>query len=309
VKEIQFVREEFQLWAKHAQELGFTDFISPEDGFSTELSNNSKWENESSAGVYAWITENGHSYVGQAVNVRSRLGQHWKNYRDIAYASFQIVEAASLDHAEKVLIVKMEERFPSTTLNIKFAASSAKTVPFDLIFPPKKTEKFLAGQGMTASQKWQDWPLLENKRERRFAKFKMEPLYGKALAALQVFIERCIPDAPGTEVKFWSVSLLHPLKQTFRVNVGQQEVFTLWDDGTHIFARILAKSQLSPDFDFPLYETNSFANFVKLEEFDSWLVAEKIIECRKLVVWLMRHTVPLNSGSHCPQLIRAVLQP
>ncbi len=292
----------------HAQELGFTDFISPEDGFSTELSSNSKWRNAAATGVYVWITENGHSYVGQAVNVRSRLRQHWKNYRDIAYASFQPVGAANLDPIEKTLIKKMEERYPSTTLNIKFATSSAKTVPFDLVFTPKDTEKFLAGQRIAPKCKWQDWPLLENKKGRSFAKFKMAPSNGNALAALRVFIERCIPDAPGTEVKFWSVSLLHPLKQTFRVNVGQQEVFTLWDDGTHIFARILARSQLSPDFDFPLYETESYANFVKLEEFDTWLIEEKIIECRRLVVWLMRHTVALHSPSHCPQLVRAAFQ-
>jgi hypothetical protein len=305
LKKIEFIKDEFQPWAMHALKLGFTDFISPEDGFLFELSKKSKWSNANSSGIYAWITGNGQSYVGQAVNVRNRLRQHWKNYRNIAYAAFRAVNTNDLDAIERQLIRKMEEHFPSSTLNIKFAASSVKVVPFDLIVTSEICDSFLRGEPTQYSNDWQNWPLLENKKVRNFERFERTRFSKNVTDALGIFINRCLPDAPATEVKFWSASLLYPNATICRVNAGQQEVFTVWDDGTHLHARVLASSQLSDDFEFPLYETESYANFLRLEHFQLWLTKERAIEIRKLVVWLMRHTVPLNSGSHCPQLVRA----
>lgn len=304
MKKIGFIKDEFQPWAMHALKLGFTDFISPEDGFLIELSKNSKWTNSHASGIYAWVTGNGQSYVGQAVNVRNRLRQHWTSYRNIAYAAFQAVSPNDLDSIEKQLIRKMEEHFPSSTLNIKFATSSMKVVPFDLIITPEICANFLRGESLQNSNEWQKWPLLENKKVRNFERFEKARISKDVMNALSIFIDRCLPDAPATEVKFWSASLLYPNATICRVNVGQQEVFTVWDDRTHLYARVLAGSQLSDDFDFPLYETESYANFVRLEHLQSWLTKERAIECRKLVVWLMRHTVPLNSSTHCPQLVR-----
>ena len=300
---IKFVRSDFQNWIEHASNLGFTDFVSPEDDFATELSSHTVWANASSCGVYAWVTENKQAYVGQAVNVHNRLRQHWKNYRDLAYAAFQVVPKAELDVVEIQLINEMQSHYP--ILNIKFATSSAKLVPFDQVVNPSMTEEFLLGETIPKSQDWQKWPLLENKQQRKFESFKNIKIYSLALSALQIFIERCIPNAPATEVKFWSVTLLYPSDLVFRVNVGQQEVFTLWEDGNEVFARILARKQLSDDWDGPKYETKSYANFVRLFEFERWLAGRRVLECRELVVWLMRHTIPMNSGSHCPQLVRA----
>lgn len=303
--DMNFVRKEFHDWATHVLDLGFTDFVTPEDGFATEIAKNQKWKNATASDIYVWITENEHSYVGQAVNVRNRLRQHWKNYRDIAYAAFQSADTSVLNSLEKELIGKMERRFPSSTLNIKFAASSAKTVPFDLIVSATSTEKYLSGEAIKCSRNWQVWPLLENKKLRNFQKFKDSEPSALIFTALRRFVESCIPDPQGTEVKFWSVSLLYPQSLILRVNVGQQEVFTLHVEGNQMFARILSKIQLSSDFEYPAYQTMSYINFVELEQFDQWLTIGNAIECRKLIVWLMRHTVPLNSGSHCPQLVRA----
>ena len=299
----EFIRPKFRKWADFATDLGFTDFITPEDGFGTELLSRTAWTNASSCGIYAWVTENGQAYVGQAVNVRNRLRQHWKNYRDLSYAAFQVVPKVELDDVETRLVKKMESKYP--VLNIKLAASSAKLVPFDQVVAPTVAEEFLRGETIPKSQNWQEWPLLENKQQRNFDSFKRISAYSLALTALRIFIERCIPNPQVTEVKFWSVTNLHEQKEVFRVNVGQQEVFTLLDDGSEIFARILAQKQLSEDFDEPKWQTKSYANYIPLFEFERWFVGARILECRELAVWLMRHTVPMNSGSHCPQLVRA----
>ena len=102
----EFIRPKFRQWADFATDLGFTDFITPEDGFGTELLSRAAWTNASSCGIYAWVTENGQAYVGQAVNVRNRLRQHWRNYRDLAYATFQVVPKAELDEVETRLVKK-----------------------------------------------------------------------------------------------------------------------------------------------------------------------------------------------------------
>ena len=55
-------------WRADVLALGFTDIVSPEDGFRT--SGGASWENTNASGVYCWIAENGEAYVGQAVAAR-----------------------------------------------------------------------------------------------------------------------------------------------------------------------------------------------------------------------------------------------
>ena len=54
----------------------------------------------------------------------------------------------------------------------------------------------------------------------------------------------------------------------------------------------------------PLYQTNSWDTLVPIDQFEIWLNDTRKIACRKLVLYLMRHTTTLNSGNHCPQLLR-----
>lgn len=237
------------------------------------------------------------------MNARNRLRQHWKNYRDIAYAVFQPVHNSELNQVEAKLIGAMELQYP--ILNIKLAKSSAKIVPFDRIVSQQKISSFLSGDSNTRSNAWQSWPLLESKQQRRFERMKKIPDYFLCLSALKTFIEHCIPEPAMSEVNFWSVTNHFDAPHVFRVNVGQQEVFTLWRNGQNLLVRFLATEQFSNEAEGPMYSTQCYAHFVQIEAFAEWLNIEKILACRRLVVQLMRHTVPMNSGSHCPQLVRA----
>ena len=300
---MRLIHAEFEPWIRYTEQLGFSGVMTPEDGFSTELVTGEKWHSANACGIYAWITGDMKAYVGQAVSVRNRLRQHWKNYRDMAYATFQHVEESKLDEVEGKLIASMETRYP--ILNIKFAKSSAQSVPFDDIVNQSETNAFLSGAPISKTSSWKNWPLLENKQQHRYSTFTKKPECLTNLAALKIYIERCIPLPQETEVKFWSVSVLSCKPNYLRINVGQQEVFTVCDDGNAIFVRVLSRSKLSQDCEGPLYATHSFANFIPIEDFDKWLDTTKVLRCRELVVWLMRHTVPMNSGSHFPQLVRA----
>jgi hypothetical protein len=281
------IKPAFRQWAQHARDLGFNEFIAPEDAFTTELTSNTKWANHLASGIYTWITEAGDAYVGQAVKVRARLKQHWKNHRSMAYAAFQPVERDGLDREEQRLIAAMETAFP--VLNIAFAKSSTTTVPFDGVVTQEERQEFLNGDHLAENGNWQQWPLLLRKQAGKFEVLESDDLYCIALRAIRIYVERCIPKPKSTEVKFWSVTLHNDSLLYFRLNVGQQEVFTLWNDGK-LLARVIAQAKLVSDAEGPIYATKSYINWLPVADLDSWL---------------MRHTTPIHSRSHCPQLVRA----
>ena len=282
--------------------LGFTDFVSSEDGFKTKEGN--AWSNAGSTGIYFWIAENGEAYVGQAKNVRRRLLQHWKVHRDILEAAFQPVDGNDLDAVEADLIKRVGKAYP--TRNIKLALETAAYVPFDQFMSASQRHGFLLGERQECALDWRALRILEQKQAQRFRRLQQEPCYHELLGCLRTYIENCIPVPASTENRFWSVTLF-PQSGTFlRVNAGQQEVFTVIDDdGRAILARPLAfASMLYRSLRGPLYSTKSYAYFVPREKFATWLTPKRLVSCRKLVVWLMRHTTPLNNGSHCPQIVR-----
>ena len=297
------IRGKFAAWADHVASLGFADFLTAEDGFASEIRSGGPWLRARDSGIYTWITEGGEAYVGQTVNARSRLKQHWKNYRDIVYVAFKPVLLDRLDEEEPRMIAAIEARFP--VLNISFAKSSASFVPFDRVVAPDQARRFLDGHCLDAANDWRDWPLLHRKQSRRFAAFERDELYRQSLDALRIYVDRCIPMPAQTEVRFWSVTVLNDSPVVFRVNAGQQEVFTLWLEEDELHARIVAYEPLSDEHGGPHYVSKSFISMTNLLGFGDWLTNERIQACRKLVVWLMRHTTPLNSKSHCPQLVRA----
>lgn len=213
--------------------------------------------------------------------------------------------AERLDDEERRLIAAVEARRP--VLNIKLAKSSASYVPLDAVAPPGRVRVFLDGHSDPPNpRQWRDWPLLRTKQQRRFESFSRQSIYSSALQVLSTYVSRCILDPAATEVLFWSVTVLGG-ERGFRLNVGQQECLTLAFDGENWFARVLAPTRLGRDWEGPLYQSNSYVTYVSVTSFDRWLSPRRSRECRKLTVWLMRHTTPLNSGSHCPQLVRAAL--
>jgi hypothetical protein len=292
----------FNNWADHMVRLGFTDFLSAEDGFSLEQRTGEKWLRTNDCGVYTWVTGSGETYTGQALRARSRLKQHWKNYRDIAYAAFAPVPVELLNKEEPRLIAAVEALYP--VLNIKFAQSSASVVPLDRVVSHAQMRLFMEGCPADTEIPWREFPILHRKQARRFAIFKSDELYLEAIEALRIYISRCVPLPSVTEAGFWSVTILNESPHVFRINVGQQEVFSLWvEDG--LYARILAREQLDDRCFGPFYVTNSYENRIPLRNLKEWLMGERTIACRKLVIWLMRHTAPLQQGSHCPQIVRA----
>jgi hypothetical protein len=292
----------FSVWAEHMATLGFTDFLAAEDGFSIQVLTGETWRRANGCGIYTWVTFDGDAYTGQAMKARSRLKQHWKNYRDIAFAAFAPVPAELLDTEEERLIAAVEALYP--VLNIKFAKSSVSVVPLDRVVRQEELRAFMKGHANIAEGAWRELPLLHRKQARRFAGFRGDELFNEAIEALRIYVSRCVPLPQVTEAGFWSVTVLNDSRLVFRINVGQQEVISLWvEDG--VYARVLAYKPLSDENFGPLYVTKSHVSLIPLHDLNEWLVDERAIACRELVIWLMRHTTPIQQRSHCPQIVRA----
>lgn len=289
-------------WSKLASESGFMDFLSPEDGFKTCLSSGGAWANKDQPGIYFWLASDGEAYVGQSITPQSRLRQHWRDYRDVSHACFMPCKLEHLNRVEEKLISQLGKHF--SLRNIKHAVTTSSEVPFDKVINDDERECFLVGQDLP-DVPWRDLDLLTRLQARKFAKFVAVDGGMEALAAARSFINLALPKPAATEVGFWSVTLF-PAKCFLRVNAGQQEVFTCAGGRDRSEARILTDKRISllhthrARYRVPSYVTSTAPRAV-----GEWLQGDALLSCRRLVVQLMRHTTTLNSGSHCPQAVRA----
>ncbi len=169
-------------------------------------------------------------------------------------------------------------------------------------------DAFLCGESVKEQTDWRNLELLEIKQRVKFRRLETEDERDGILHALKLFITNCIPIPAKTENRFWSVSLYPQSGTILRVNAGQQEIFTIQSEQEgYIIARPLCRKwfNVREFMEGPFYKTDSLAYFVELQDFEEWLIHDRIVAIRELVIWLMRHTATLNNGSHCPQIVRA----
>ena len=291
-------------WSRLASRAGFTDFVSPEDGFKTGLASSTAWANRDRPGIYFWLATDGEAYIGQSVSPQSRLRQHWRDHRDIEKACFRACPVEDLDRVEEELIDRFGKQFPLR--NIKHAVATTREVPFDRLISDAEREQFLAGDKL-ADDGFREFELLMRLQARKFEKFAAIEGGRVALAAARAFIDLAIPKPAATEVSFWSITLF-PSNCFLRINAGQQEVFTCGAGPDGEKARILTDKRISLLRSHNAgYRVPSYVTSVRPSRVTAWLSGEALLSCRRLVVRLMRHTTTLNSGSHCPQAVRVDL--
>jgi hypothetical protein len=290
--------ETYERWRKLALDNGFTHFLSAEDGFHRMNGSNRLWSGKR-PGIYLWLAADGEVYVGQSVVPRLRLRQHIKAHGDLVHAAFQPCAKAGLNALEQKLVDVLGKHFPLR--NIKFALSTASSVPFDELVSPAEQQAFLAGEHLP-DQEWQALGEHERRQSKKFERFTGDHSCIEPLACARLFVSRVIPKPATTEACFWSASLF-PDRRFIRINAGQQEVFTVeWSTGR---VRIFSDRSLSLLRSWRTdYQTPSWVNLVRPAHLESWLAGDRLLSCRCLVLRLMRHTQALNSASHCPQLLR-----
>lgn len=293
-------------WALAATRLGMTNFALAEDGFSETLCENrppEPFEKRLSA-IYFWRAENGEAYIGKAVDVQSRLRQHYKNHRDLVCAAFIPVAPEALDREERRLVTLAETEFRMR--NVKLVKDSVSFRPLDEFLSVEQQSAFVETGNPHA---WlggdrREFPMLESRSRVKLSKFREDAeLCSDLQVVVSEFVQAAIPMPNGTENRFWSVTYLGYDNALLRINAGQQEVFTVVEDDDGFWFRLVCPTKLSKDFDGLHYETNSYASYFDWDGAARLFAsAKKMRPMREFVVWLARHTTPLNNRSHCPWL-------
>jgi GIY-YIG catalytic domain len=240
-------------------------------------------------GIYAWRSADGQVYLGQSIDCRKRLRSHQKNHGDIVAFGFKQVPRDDLDRVEARLAIAIERVGP--VRNILLVSKTYTIVPFDEVIAAQTDRgPSLKAQAVKTARVW--------------ARMSGHPLCEDIVRATRHFIENAIPCQQVTEGIFWSVSC--PQGKFVRVNCGVQEVFTCvpLQNGT-LEIRLLCKRSLDFRLKQRLYRTGSFEHRWTMRKFWAFQAWDKV---RPTTEYLMRHSSPLNSSSHCPQVLHTDLR-
>ncbi len=166
---------------------------------------------KSRCGIYLLEFPEKRFYIGQAIDVVRRFGQHRKNYDDILGFSFISVRRSSLDQVERNLI-QMAEQLGLIILNTVHASNVIGETDLDMVLSPEEQSTWLSCPAQFNKNDTATPIILPDVQLNRFAKqyhrFKENPLYLPASDLLKTYVQYCIPAPKRTEYSFWSVSCL-----------------------------------------------------------------------------------------------------
>ena len=166
---------------------------------------------KSRCGIYLLEFPEERFYIGQAVDVARRFGQHRKNYDDISGFSFIPTQRGSLDQMERDLIQKAE-LLGLVILNTVHASNVIGETDLDMVLSQDEQAEWLSSPvrfntGDSASPIALPGAQLE-RFSKQFHKFKEHPLHIPASELLTTYVHHCIPAPKRTEYSFWVVSCL-----------------------------------------------------------------------------------------------------
>lgn len=183
----------------------------------------------SRCGIYILHFRNDQYYVGQAKDVTRRYIQHRQNHDDIIKLSFKKVRRKELDEEERHMIWSLEQQ-GFALRNVTYASIPKGESDFDLIMPVKQQERWLEDLTFIDldGDRLKD-PALRIRYTKRYEQFMTQPQAEQIITFLQAYVRVGIPAIKRGEVSFWCLSCL-PAKHVYnRINVGLQEVLTLFD--------------------------------------------------------------------------------
>lgn len=189
----------------------------------------------SRCGIYILHFRNDQYYVGQAKDVTRRYIQHRQNHDDIIKLSFKKVARKKLDEEEKHTIWSLEQQ-GFALRNVTYASIPKAESDFDLIMPIEEQERWLEDLTFVDldGDRLKD-PALRIRYTKRYEQFMAQSQAEQIISFLQAYVQVGIPAIKRGEVSFWCLSCL-PAKHTYnRINVGLQEVLTLFNNGDIIW--------------------------------------------------------------------------
>jgi len=185
-------------------------------------------------GIYVLEHLDGMHYIGQAVDVVRRYGQHRKVSADIVRFSFFPLAQRSLDDEERRCIQGAESR-GLRLRNRMLVKQVLVEADLDDVLDPTEQQAWLESPSRFGSEN--RLPLdpdhLQRLRFRcQFERFKSDPAFEQVVALLRTYIQTCIPVARRTELSFWSVSCLPTTNRAHHprwaaVSIGEMEMFVI----------------------------------------------------------------------------------
>ncbi|MEV4344982.1 tetratricopeptide repeat protein [Actinoplanes sp. NPDC049596] len=162
---------------------------------------------ESRCGIYVLSFSDGQLYVGQAVNVVSRLGDHRKTYTDIVEAHFWPVPLPALDAFEQHAIrILQGEGF--LLRNVTYAAGRLGAGGLDDIVSSLEQQEWLASAASDhlGDEVRPDRPQVRIANQGRFDRVAADPRTAALLPAVRRYFARTVPFPRRTEFSRWSIS-------------------------------------------------------------------------------------------------------
>ena len=183
-------------------------------------------------GIYILEFTGGDRYVGQTVDLTSRLAAHRHRWKDIIAVSFLECGPDELDHLERTLITQTERSFP--VRNKAFTKMPSGDAEIDLVVDRQEQAEWL--DGVQPAYPLDERTRAAERRRRTRAKFEAlvgHPAYPEALEDLAAYVHEVIPWPSVTGGLYWGVSAMPSTSRTkdrhrlFTVNAHNVELLYL----------------------------------------------------------------------------------
>lgn len=158
-------------------------------------------------GIYTLEFADGERYVGQTVNLLSRLGHHQRTWGDIVAVGFVECAQPELDALERRMITDTERTH--VVRNKMFAKMPGGEAALDLVVDSEDQHAWLNGVAPTYPADERMQAAQRRQRTRRQADMlAAHPRYGEILADLTAYIELVIPWPSVTGGLYWGVTAM-----------------------------------------------------------------------------------------------------
>ena len=205
-------------------------------------------------GIYTLEFTSGDRYVGQTVDLTSRLAAHRHRWKDIIAVSFLECGPDELDHLERTLITQTERSSP--VRNKAFTKMPSGDAEIDLVVDRQEQAEWLGG--VQAAYPLDERTRAAERRRRTRAKFEQlaaHSAYPEALQDLSSYVHGVIPWPSVTGGLYWGVSAMPSTSRTkdrhrlFTVNAHNVELLFLMhyphENGTEAILNV-ASSVVTP---------------------------------------------------------------
>lgn len=206
-------------------------------------------------GIYILHFADGRYYVGQAIDVVRRYGQHRLTYRDIQRISFKKTAQRDLAREEIDTIGELE-RLGVELRNISLVSIPHWESDFDQIMTAADQQRWLNDLGFTDFTGTRGLaPQLRERYHQNYLRYQSMPYSHEITEVLRTYVRKCIPVPVRSEMAFWCCTCLPSYAQQkaklySRFNIYWQEVFAVTvTDSKFYFSWQLASSPFDDQAD------------------------------------------------------------